>query len=274
MTIEKYISIISKKVRENEPYDEYKNIIFEYIGFLEKALTENPKDIRAICQLSIAYLEAREPVEKSIKLVEDALNNCKDTLSSQEMGILFNNLAFFYGEEMENVEKSKQLLEMIINLNIELPNPYNALGIIYMDEGNVIEALKLFGIAVMYSKDIKYKNNYAASLYQIGEIEQATNIFYKISKAWRHNKTAAQAYYSYGMCVTISGKFELGTEVANNLQSLVTSNLFKDEIWDDEFEDLYELIWKKGNGARLDFKPELIRSCYLIDCIRHNSCIK
>ena len=356
MTIDKYIKQIRTSISDNISYDEYKNIIFEYIEFLKNILAENPRNIKAVCQLAIIYMEAREPAEKSVELMENAFNTFSDVLDHDEITELLNNLAFFYDKEMYNIEKAKQLLEKAIDINTKIPNTYNALGMIFLNENNIIDALKMFSNTVSLSKDIKYQNNYAVALYHAGQIEKATEIFKNISKEWRNNEVAATAYYSYGMGKSLIGDNATGIEVANNLCSKLDSNVcvdaykvadlyytcyeykkcielydyeklypsvewlniyfysfhalnlkeklervFNDIIfqkendikeayidddqnWTDEerklyiedlnkeikdFTDLYDSILDKRCKPSIDFKPELIYGCYLVDCPRH-----
>ena len=201
MTIEIWMDKIRASITEGKSYDEYKHLFFEYIEYLERTLTDNPKNIKAICQLAISYMEAREPVEKSVELMENALNNFKDELSNDELTELMTNLAYFYEEETIEIDKSKHLLEEVVKLNISIPSPYNALGMIYLNEENNTEAIRMFLKASALSEEIKYHNNYAVALFIDGQLEKATDIFDRISKGWRENEVATKAYYSFGMAV-------------------------------------------------------------------------
>ncbi len=223
MTIDKYIKEFRTRIIDNQPYDEYKKMIFEYIEFLESALSENPGNIEAVCQLAIAYMEAREPAERSIELMEGALKNSSD-ISVDESVELLNNLAFLYAEEMCDTVKSKQLLEEAVKINSRFPNPFNALGVLYLSENNIVDALVMFEKAVFLSKENKYRNNYAAALFEALQTEQALDIFHEIFKEWRNDKVAASAYYSYGMIESINGDAAAGLEVAGNLCSILDSD--------------------------------------------------
>lgn len=356
MTIDKYIKKIRMSITNDKPYDEYKNLLFEYIEFLENALNENPENIKAVCQLAIIYMEAREPVEKSIELMENTLEDFRKVLKEDEVAQLLNNLAFFYAEEMYDIDKAKQLLEKAVKCNSNFPNPYNALGIIYLNEDNIVDALEMFNKATYLSKNIKYHNNYAVALYQAGHLEKATDIFNEISKEWRNNEVAVKAYYSYGMIKSIIGDAAVGIEVAKNLSSILDFDICVNayeiadlyfickeyekcvELYDSEklypsmdwlniyFYSFYVLNWKtklekvfkeiinemekeikeeqidndedwtveerkeyikdlnkdikeftvsynailnKGYEPNINFKPELIFGCYLINCPRH-----
>lgn len=219
MTIENYIDLIRSSITEGKSYDEYKNLFFQYIDFLEDVLKNNPKNIKAVCQLAIAYMEAREPAERSVELMENALANYRDSLNNDEITELLNNLAFFYEEDMGVPERGKALLENAVELDTKFPNTYNALGIQYIAENNNGMALKMFKRAVALSDDYKYKNNYAVALYQTGQIDEAAGIFHNISKEWKDNQTSEKAYYSYAMIKSLDGDTAVGIEIADNLYS-------------------------------------------------------
>ncbi|MGF7056943.1 tetratricopeptide repeat protein [Brassicibacter mesophilus] len=358
MTIEKYIKQMRTSISDNKSYYEYKKIIFKYIEFLKNILVENPQNIKAVCQLAIMYMEAREPVEKSVELMEDTFNKFSDEINHDELAELLNNLAFFYAKEMYNIDKSKQLLVKAIEINTKIPNTYNALGMIFLNENNIIDALKMFSNATYLSKDIKYQNNYAVALYYAGQIDKAIEIFKNISKKWQNNEVAAKAYYSYGMSKSFLGDISTAIEVANSLHSRLDHKVYvdaykiadlyymcneykkcielydyeklypsadwlsiyfysfqalnlkerlarvfndiiiqkesdlkeayidNDESWTVEerksyiedlnkeikdFADLYNSILVKRCKPCIDFKPELIYGCYLVDCPRHSN---
>lgn len=236
MTIETQINKIRISIAEGKDYDEYKHLFLEYIGFLEETLKKNHRNIKAVCQLAIAYMEARQPAEKSVEIMENALNSYKEELNKDELTELMTNLAFFYAEEMCDIEKAKYLLKEVISQNTNLPNPYNALGMIYLEEGNVIDALRVFQKSSILSEDIKYRNNYAVALYIDGQLEKAIDVFNQISKAWRENEIALKAYYSYGMAESLKGESSIGIKVADDLCSLLDRD---DYIYANQIADLY-----------------------------------
>jgi tetratricopeptide (TPR) repeat protein len=188
-------------------------------------------------------MEARQPAEKSVEIMENALGRYKDELNSNELIELITNLAFFYQEEICEVEKAKHLLEEVIKLSPNTPNPYNALGILSLNEDNVIEALRMFERASNISEDIKYHNNYAVALYIDGQLEKAIDIFNQISKAWRENEVALKAYYSYGMAKSIKGEKTIGIRVADDLCSLLHRD---DYIYASQVADLYYICKDYG----------------------------
>lgn len=223
MVADSFVANIRKSINENLPYNEYKKLFFEYIEYLEDILKNNPQNIKAVCQLAIAYMEVREPAEKSIEIMENALNNFEEALGTEELTELLTNLAYFYEKEMHDVEKAKYLLERAVGNSSEIPNTYNELGIIYFQEGKVEESIKLFSKAILLSKDIQYLCNYAVALYESGEKNKSANIFYEISREWKSNEVAEIAYYYYGMIKSIIGDFETGLEIASNLFSIIES---------------------------------------------------
>lgn len=357
MTIKEYIKFISSKITSDGAYDDYKNYFLQYINYLKNILSSDPRNIKAICQLAIAYMETREPSEKSIDLIEDAIVTYKDTLKKEELTELLNNLAYFYSEGMSEDDKAVKILENAIKLETDFPNTYNALGIKYLEENKADNALKLFNKATSLCDDIKYKNNYAVALYNKKHIEEANEIFLKISNDWQKNHVSAKAYYSYGMIKSLSGEVEVGIKVANDLLTLINnangidafkiaelyyvckdykkcisyydyeklyptpdwlniyfycfyalgqkaklyrivSNIVEekkselrlevldnDEEWTVEERKLYTqkleqeikeitriyyMIMKGNYKPTLNFEPELIYGCYLIDCPRHS----
>ena len=89
----KYIRRIRSQVNQNTPYAEYEYLYFEYIDFLNSALADNPRNIEAICQLSIALFFARNPWKDSIELLEKALEDFGGDLIPDEKHMLLRNLA-------------------------------------------------------------------------------------------------------------------------------------------------------------------------------------
>lgn len=358
VNIENFIKEIRSNITKDRPYDEYKTLFFRYIKFLENILSNNPRNIKAICQLAIAYMEAREPAEKSVKLMENALINYKGKLMKEESTELLNNLAFFYEKELCDAHSAKELLANAVKTNTKFANSYGALGMIYLAESKIEMAMKLFRKAISMSDDIKYKNNYAVALYNAGQIEKAAEVFSSISNEWKDNAVSAKAYYSLGMVKSLIGDTAIGIEIADNLSSILDSDIAIDaykiadlyfdcqeykkciELYDyeklypsldwlnvyfyslytlelkeklneffmnviyqkeeeitDELKDDYDENWTKDDSReyieslskdiiditslynsilykeckpKINFKPELIYSCYLIDCPRHS----
>lgn len=93
-----YIKKIRNETQQDKPYDEYKHLFFEYIDYLKGVLADDPRDVFAICQLAITYLEAGEPEEKSIELMKTALEDYKEELTADEKHMLLTNIAFFYDD--------------------------------------------------------------------------------------------------------------------------------------------------------------------------------
>jgi isopropylmalate/homocitrate/citramalate synthase len=72
MTIQEYIRKIHDVIQTEEEYEQYSYIFKEYIDYLESLLKKEPDNIKAVCQLAIAYYEDCRENEDIISLLEDA----------------------------------------------------------------------------------------------------------------------------------------------------------------------------------------------------------
>lgn len=218
-----YIKNIKKHIADGKAYDEYQHLFFEYIDYLKGVLADNPRDVFSLCQLAIAYMEAREPDELSTQLMENALEEFKDELTFEEQHMLLINLAFFYDEENLFSDKPKPLLEEAVMIPSEYPQGYHALGTIYTNKGKYKKAIALFSQAMELDDDIKYRYNYATALYYDGQTEKALNEYSRICKDWRDDEAAEKAYYAYGVIKSLMGDVECGIKVADDMQSSLDS---------------------------------------------------
>lgn len=236
MKFDEYSEKIRKSIAEGKAYEEYKSIIVEYIEFLESSLEENPRNVDALCRLTVMYLEAREPGKKSIELLENALDEFEEDMTVAEKSEVLNNLAYFYQEELSETDQAKEMLKKAVELETKFPNTYNALGIIHFQEANFRSSLNMFERAVSLSLDTRYRNNYAAALFKLGEIDKAAEIFKESGQEWRESFNASISYFSYGVCKCLTGEKKLGIEIGDELASLVGANTF---IEPNELAELY-----------------------------------
>ncbi len=106
------------------------------IGFLDQAITQDPQSVYLKEELALLYFQNNEN-EKSLSLVEEILAQKPDSVDAL---ILKATLQ----KSLDKEADVKPLYEKVLALNPELKNIYLVLGRMYMDEGDMVNALRVF----------------------------------------------------------------------------------------------------------------------------------
>ncbi len=146
MEIYNYIKKIKLIIQEKQVYDSYRYIFKEYIQFLEGILMHDPSNIKAVCQLAIAYYEDRQDTDICIALMENALDIYEASMSKDNLYELLNNLAYFHDIEYGDTQKAENFLKRAIQLNSCYQSSYYALAYISVDSNPSIALNILNGI--------------------------------------------------------------------------------------------------------------------------------
>lgn len=133
MEIYDYINKIKETIKIKKEYNLYSHIFKEYILFLEELLKKEPSNIKAVCQLAIAYYENRCDTDICLKLMEETLQKFDLSMSLDSKTELLNNLACFYDIEYGNTLKAKQILEYAVQLNTKYQKSYYGLAYLTAD---------------------------------------------------------------------------------------------------------------------------------------------
>lgn len=227
-----YIKYIQQEVKDKE-FDDYVHVFHEYKNYLESCIKKNPKDIEAICQLAAVYLELRYDENTSIKLINGALTNFADEINVIDKSRIYINLAFLY-ESNDDQKNSLYYLEEAIKLNPNIPNAYNELARIRMENNFAGDILSLFERACSLSSKMKYQYNYAVALFQYGYILKAKALFEGLLPKYQDERLVL---YGYGVCCFYTGNKRKAIEIANKL----AQGKNDDYIFESEIADLYFL---------------------------------
>ena len=133
MNIGEHQNKVRQEMERAEDYDIQRQAVQEYIVFLEKVLEVSPHNVKAASQLAIARLENNEDVDACIDLLETTISNSRSYISEADFCELINNLAFFYDEEKNDLEKARDLLLTIVNLKSCHEKSYYALAYLLVE---------------------------------------------------------------------------------------------------------------------------------------------
>ncbi|MFZ3131027.1 MAG: hypothetical protein WA125_08000 [Desulfosporosinus sp.] len=218
MTILEYISKIRNTLQTEKEYDKYCYIFKDYIQYLEVLLKKERANIKAVCQLAIAYYEDRRENEVIISLMEDALAKYEDTMSKAELCEILNNLAYIYEKELQEPEKAVKLLKRAISLDTPFINSSYALGALCLDT-DIDQAEQMF-IKVLKSDPQNEEYRYHLGYCQMkkNSCEQALANFEPISESWKDsNELSEKAYYCCALIMLSLGKKSEAERIANDL---------------------------------------------------------
>ena len=232
LDIAAYIKYIQQEVKD-KGFDDYVHVFYEYKNYLESRIKKNSKDIEAICQLAAVYLELRYDEEVSIKLILDTLTNYADEINIIDKSRIYINLAFLY-ESNDDQKNSLYYLEEAIKLNPNIPNAYNELARIRMENNFSGDILSLFERAYSLGSKMKYQYNYAVALFQYGYILKAKALFEGLLPKYENERLVL---YGYGVCCFYTGNKRKAIEIANKL----AQGKNDDYIAESEIADLYFL---------------------------------
>lgn len=218
MTILEYISKIRNTLQAEKEYDKYCYISKDYIQYLEALLKKERANIKAVCQLAIAYYEDRRESKVIVFLMEDALAKYEDTMSKAELCEILNNLAYIYEKELQEPEKAVKLLKRAISLDTPFINSSYALGALCLDT-DIDQAEQMF-IKVLKSDPQNEEYRYHLGYCQMKKksFEQALAIFEPISESWKDlNELSEKAYYCGALIMLSLGKKSEAERIANDL---------------------------------------------------------
>lgn len=218
MIIQEYIRKIYNAVQAEEDYDKYIYVFREYISYLESVLKEEPTNIKAVCQLAIAYYEDRRDCDDVISLLEETVTKFENVMSSVELCEILNDLAYFYFEEHDNSQKAVTLLERAVFLNTPYIQTYYALANLYLAENTEASAR-------MFNKLLELKPNNKEYRYQLGycflkngKFEKALSIFKPIAVNWNDaNELPEKAYFCCALAFLSMGQKTEAEKIADDL---------------------------------------------------------
>lgn len=220
MQIKDYIKYIQEEIDKGKDYDEYVHLFKKYQKYLKDLLKQEPQNTIAICQLASVYFELRKSNEYVINILEKYLKNYSNHISDTQKARLYINLAFFYQDNAQE-DIAIDYLNRAINIKTDIPNPYNALGIILYYNGQIKQAISMFEKAYNISKDLKYQHNYATSLLRDNQISKAKDIIQKALQIFPKEK-----YLLYNLAIchihnkNIKSAIDIADQLAQDLENL------------------------------------------------------
>ena len=217
----------------------------EYIEKMEIYLLykheEYPSDIDIACTLASVKLELRCSESDYINFLKDILRRFENSLDNNQKARIYTNIAFyndFIIETLEYLLKAKDLDSPFVET-------YTGLGLYYFSEYQSNESTeslalsqKYFEIAKNIDDGYKYQFNFAVSLYELKEYEEAKEIFIDLLKTYpdRMRLLLCLAYCEVFLgnkdkAISYAGKVKPGQDHNYNLNT--------DDISEDQIIDVY-----------------------------------
>lgn len=269
MTIEDYLRKIREILSSTKDYDSQRPIIEQYILFLEKLIQEDPSNIKAICQLSIAYYEDRQDTDVCIELMEGALDKYETSMSEKLLCELLNNLAYFYEEECGESVKAIEILQRVTQYELCNPKSYYALAYQVVEENpklalEVIQKLFLSEIQVNY---YLYLKGYVLMKNEM--LYEALSVFEELSLNTNNCETSEKALYSSAIIHTLLNNRDQALSIADSLfngykldhnEEVLTFELIHLYFLLNEFDRVVEIFKLEKEQIYMDVK---VMSIYL-----------
>ncbi len=202
---------------------------------------EYPSDVDVVCTLASVELELRDDKFDYIEFLDGFLNEFENALEDIEKARIYTNIAFlddFSKNSLKYFNKAK-------DLNSPFVETYTGLGLYYFseyefsgDERNLSISHDYFKIAGKMDENYVTSLNYAVSLYELKEYEEAKEIFIGLLKIYpdRMRLLLCLAYCEVYLgnknkAISYVGKVKHGQDHNYNLNT--------DDISEDQIIDVY-----------------------------------
>ena len=202
---------------------------------------EYPSDVDVVCTLASVELELRDDKFDYIEFLDGFLNEFENALEDIEKARIYTNIAFlddFSKNSLKYFNKAK-------DLNSPFVETYTGLGLYYFseyefsgDERNLSISHDYFKIAGKMDENYVTSLNYAVSLYELKEYEEAKEIFIDLLKIYpdRMRLLLCLAYCEVYLgnkneAISYVGKVKHGQDHNYNLNT--------DDISEDQIIDVY-----------------------------------
>lgn len=252
--LKNYVDSIQKEMDEKE-YDDYVDSIESYKVVLEESYNKNPDDITVVCQLACAYFELCADYMISINLIKDFYERNKDRLTNSEKVRLYTNLAYYYDCDGED-ELCQALIQDALALNPNIPQPYYASAIHYLNLKDYKTALTYFEKAYKLEDSFNYAYDYAIALYKNDMPEQAKVLLQELRVKYPNNNIVD---YGYACCCLLTGDIASAVEIRNKLYGLPP------ETGDVDVSQLADLFFAEGLFKKHNFMNDTSEYDYYYD---------
>ena len=281
-----------------EDFERSKDYLEQMKEYLLSKLNEHPSDVDAICTLASVKLELREGDTEYIKLLEDFLDRFQNEIDDKQVARIYTNIAFaqdYSRSALDYLTKAKDLKSPYVET-------YTALGLYYFpdcdfskEKKNIVRSNEFFKYARELENSYESNINYGASLYALGEYQEAKDIFEKLitvypDRMWLKlciaycdvalgNKNAAISYLE-NIKIVSDDNYDLNTDDIMEYQvfdayyaleeydrflSYCTEEV-ESEYYTVDWEHLYYVLWISGKRDRFTRLEEKNRK-YLEDAI-------
>ena len=166
-----------------EDFERSKDYLEQMKEYLLSKLKDHPSDVDAICTLASVKLELREGDTEYIKLLEDFLDRFSNEIDDKQVARIYTNIAFaqdYSRSALDYLTKAKDLKSPYVET-------YKALGLYYFpdydfskEKKNIERSNEFFKHARELEDSYESNINYGASLYALGEYQEAKKIFEKL----------------------------------------------------------------------------------------------
>ena len=217
----------------------------EYLARMKSYLLakqkECPSDVDVVCTLASVELELREDKFDYIEFLDGFLNEFENSLENDQKARIYTNIAFwddFSKDSLKYFNKAKDLNSPFVEI-------YTGLGLYYFseyefsgDESDLSISHNYFKIAREMDENYVTSLNYAVSLYECKEYEEAKEIFIDLLKTYpdRMRLSLCLAYCEVFLgnkdkAISYAGKVKPGQDYNYNLNT--------DDISEDQIIDVY-----------------------------------
>ncbi len=166
-----------------EDFERSKDYLKQMKEYLLSKLKERPSDVDVICTLASVKLELGEGDTEYIKLLEDFLDRFSNEVDDKQVARIYTNIAFiedYSRRALDYLTKAKDLKSPYVET-------YKALGLYYFpdydfskEKKNIERSNEFFKHARELEDSYESNINYGASLYALGEYQEAKKIFEKL----------------------------------------------------------------------------------------------
>ncbi len=217
----------------------------EYLARMKSYLLakqkECPSDVDVVCTLASVELELREDKFDYIEFLDGFLNEFENSLENDQKARIYTNIAFwddFSKDSLKYFNKAE-------DLNSPFAETYTGLGLYYFseyefsgEESDLSISHHYFKIAREMDENYVTSLNYAVSLYELKEYEEAKEIFIDLLKIYpdRMRLLLCLAYCEVYLgnknkAISYAGKVKHGQDRNYNLNT--------DDISEDQIIDVY-----------------------------------
>lgn len=217
----------------------------EYLARMKSYLLakqkECPSDVDVVCTLASVELELREDKFDYIEFLDGFLNEFENSLENDQKARIYTNIAFwddFSKDSLKYFNKAE-------DLNSPFAETYTGLGLYYFseyefsgEESDLSISHNYFKIARGMDENYVTSLNYAVSLYELKEYEEAKEIFIDLLKIYpdRMRLLLCLAYCEVYLgnknkAISYAGKVKPGQDYNYNLNT--------DDISEDQIIDVY-----------------------------------